>query len=55
MLPFNRCLNCNKLLFKGRFIEVEIKCRHCKTVNHLSAAERLTSNEECNHEEKKRT
>ncbi|EEI6239508.1 Com family DNA-binding transcriptional regulator [Salmonella enterica subsp. enterica] len=31
-----RCLRCNKLLFKGRFIEIQIKCSRCGYVNELS-------------------
>ncbi|EBU8551976.1 Com family DNA-binding transcriptional regulator [Salmonella enterica subsp. enterica serovar Telelkebir] len=32
-----RCLRCNKLLFKGRFISIQIKCSRCGYVNELSA------------------
>ncbi|EHM3442340.1 Com family DNA-binding transcriptional regulator [Salmonella enterica] len=35
-----RCLRCNKLLFKGLFIEIQIKCSRCGYVNELSATER---------------
>ncbi|EKE2594416.1 Com family DNA-binding transcriptional regulator [Salmonella enterica subsp. enterica serovar Nima] len=35
-----RCLRCNKLLFKGRFIEIQIKCTRCGYMNELSATER---------------
>ncbi|HCJ0148101.1 TPA: Com family DNA-binding transcriptional regulator [Salmonella enterica subsp. enterica serovar Infantis] len=40
LLQENRCLHCNKMLFKGRFITVQIKCPRCGTVNNLSASER---------------
>jgi len=30
-----RCKACNKLLAKGSYISLEIKCRHCKTINKL--------------------
>ncbi|EEE2001894.1 Com family DNA-binding transcriptional regulator [Salmonella enterica subsp. enterica serovar Kotte] len=35
-----RCLRCNKLLFKGCFISIQIKCNRCGYVNELSATER---------------
>ncbi|ELS4260379.1 Com family DNA-binding transcriptional regulator [Salmonella enterica] len=40
LLQENRCLHCNKMLFKGRVIIVQIKCPRCGTVNNLSASER---------------
>lgn len=39
-LQENRCLHCNKMLFKGCFITVQIKCPRCGTINNLSASER---------------
>lgn len=34
-----RCLTCNKLLFKGRLIVIEIKCPRCKYLQTLKASE----------------
>ena len=32
----HRCLNCNKLLFKGHFIGIiEIMCNRCKKINKI--------------------
>ncbi|EBR2766510.1 Com family DNA-binding transcriptional regulator [Salmonella enterica subsp. enterica serovar Newport] len=33
-----RCKNCNKLLFKGDFLQVEIKCPRCKRYILISNA-----------------
>ena len=33
-----RCKNCNKLLFKGVFNQVEIKCPRCKRLILISNA-----------------
>ncbi|ECC1559550.1 Com family DNA-binding transcriptional regulator [Salmonella enterica subsp. salamae] len=35
-----RCLRCNKLLFKGCFISIQIKCSRCGYMSELSAIER---------------
>ncbi|EEH1521385.1 Com family DNA-binding transcriptional regulator [Salmonella enterica subsp. enterica] len=35
-----RCSRCSKLLFKGRFISIQIKCGRCGYLNELSATER---------------
>lgn len=32
-----RCGNCSKLLAKGSFIQLEIKCTRCGVFNHLNA------------------
>jgi phage FluMu protein Com len=32
-----RCLGCNKLLGKGIWTELEIKCPRCKLINNLKA------------------
>ncbi|EAA8605625.1 Com family DNA-binding transcriptional regulator [Salmonella enterica] len=34
-----RCQRCNKMLFKGHFIEIQIKCGRCGYMNELSATE----------------
>lgn len=33
-----RCKNCNKLLFKGLFQQIEIKCPRCKRVIKIMSA-----------------
>ncbi|MCU7119854.1 Com family DNA-binding transcriptional regulator [Salmonella enterica] len=35
-----RCYQCSKLLFKGRVIEVQVKCPRCGFMNEVSAVER---------------
>ena len=34
-----RCTSCKKLFFKGLLVEgeIEIKCRHCHSLNRVSA------------------
>ncbi|MGA5655274.1 Com family DNA-binding transcriptional regulator [Rahnella contaminans] len=39
-MPEIRCLKCNKLLFKGQFIEIEVKCPRCGHLSKMSAPER---------------
>lgn len=34
-----RCENCNKLLFKGKFIVIVIKCPRCGKLNTMRASE----------------
>ncbi|QHM71684.1 Com family DNA-binding transcriptional regulator [Mixta intestinalis] len=42
-----RCKNCNKLLFKGVFNSVEVKCPRCKRLISISnAAEHPTGQEQ---------
>lgn len=38
-----RCGKCNRKLAVARFIEIEIKCPRCGTVNYQKAAEPPTS------------
>ncbi|MEG0100854.1 MAG: Com family DNA-binding transcriptional regulator [Citrobacter sp.] len=33
-----RCLGCNKLLFKGSVIAVQIKCPRCKRISTIASA-----------------
>ncbi|MGL4722893.1 MAG: Com family DNA-binding transcriptional regulator [Scandinavium sp.] len=41
-----RCKNCNKLLFKGAFAWVQIKCPRCKRlISNLNAVEHPTIKE----------
>ncbi|WP_241197661.1 Com family DNA-binding transcriptional regulator [Pantoea agglomerans] len=35
MLKENRCKWCNKLLFKGVFKSIQIKCPRCREINVL--------------------
>ncbi|MBM6483440.1 Com family DNA-binding transcriptional regulator [Klebsiella pneumoniae] len=35
-----RCLRCNKMLFNGSYIRIQIKCPRCGYINELSAPER---------------
>ncbi|MGQ3663300.1 Com family DNA-binding transcriptional regulator [Citrobacter braakii] len=38
-MPLCRCEKCNKLLLKGHFIEIEIKCPRCGHLQTLKAVE----------------
>lgn len=40
LLPEVRCPQCNRLLFKGRVIEVEIKCPKCHWCHSITTVER---------------
>lgn len=39
-----RCHNCGKLFFKGELEKctIEIKCKHCKTINRIDCADGKT-------------
>lgn len=39
-----RCGNCNKKLAQASYIEIQIKCPRCRTLNHLKATEPLNLN-----------
>lgn len=39
MLTEQRCKYCNKLLFGGMVIEIEIQCPRCKRPNNMRAFE----------------
>lgn len=41
-----RCNQCNKLLAKANYSQLEIKCSRCKTVNYLEAHEAQTQQEQ---------
>jgi phage FluMu protein Com len=34
ILPVHRCPYCNKFLYRGDIIEIEIKCPRCKHIIH---------------------
>ena len=40
LLPEVRCPQCNRLLFKGRVIEVEIKCPKCHWCHKIATVDR---------------
>ncbi|HDK0627796.1 TPA: Com family DNA-binding transcriptional regulator [Escherichia coli] len=42
-----RCNNCNKLLFKGVFNQVEIKCPRCKRLILISNAVEHPTEQDC--------
>lgn len=37
-----RCGGCGRLLARAKFIQIEIKCPRCKTLNNMKAIEPLT-------------
>ncbi|WP_414711286.1 Com family DNA-binding transcriptional regulator [Spongiibacter sp. UBA1325] len=38
-----RCSRCNRLLGKGQYVRIEIKCPRCKFFNNLSAPSTLSA------------
>ena len=40
LLPEVRCPQCNRLLFKGRVIQVEIKCPKCHWCHNIKTMDR---------------
>ena len=40
LLPEVRCPQCNRLLFKGRVIQVEIKCPKCHWCHTITTVDR---------------
>lgn len=36
-----RCGGCSRLLAKAEYVQIEIKCPRCKTLNNLKATEPL--------------
>lgn len=34
-MPEIRCKRCNKLLFRGNGVKIEIKCPRCKLINKI--------------------
>ena len=45
LLPEVRCPQCNRLLFKGRVIQVEIKCPKCHWCHTIATEDRCCSEE----------
>ena len=45
VLPEVRCPQCNRLLFKGRVIQVEIKCPKCHWCHTIATEDRCCSEE----------
>jgi phage FluMu protein Com len=37
-----RCRHCDRLLCKAKFIEIELKCPRCKTLNYMKVTELQT-------------
>ncbi|EAO1206222.1 Com family DNA-binding transcriptional regulator [Salmonella enterica] len=42
-----RCSNCHKLLFKGIFNSIEIKCPRCKRITFISNASEHPTEKYC--------
>jgi phage FluMu protein Com len=36
-----RCKKCNRLLFKGKVDDIEIKCPKCGTINRIFTSDRV--------------
>lgn len=47
-----RCDGCNKLLGKGIWVELQVKCPRCKTMNNLKAASLMNGD---THDARRRT